>query len=60
MVFFALSIFVFFELIKWLIFLEILFSWLSLLGLHIAIPFVRSIVYPMFFAVQKILPVRFL
>lgn len=60
MIFFALPVFVFLELLKWLIFIEIILSWISLLGIVIAIPFVRAIIYPMFYGIRKSLPVQFL
>ena len=60
MIFLALPIFVFFELIKWLIFIEIILSWIALLGIVISIPFIRAIIYPMFNGVKKAFPAEFL
>ncbi len=59
MEFFALPVFVFLELIKILIFIEIVLSLLSLVGILIAIPFISSIVHPMFHFIQNKMPVQF-
>lgn len=55
----TLPVFIFLELIKILIFIEIIFSFLSLLGIHIAIPFINTIVQPLFGIIRKNLPVQF-
>ena len=55
-----LPFFVFLELLKWLIFIEIILSWVALLGVFIAIPFISTILQPMFQAIRRILPVQFL
>ena len=51
-----LPFFVFLELIKWMIFIEIILSWISLLGLHIAIPFFSVVLIPIFERTRKIFP----
>lgn len=53
----TLPIFVFLELVKILIFIEIVFSLLSLVGIFIAIPFVNAILHPLFAFVRRTLPV---
>jgi uncharacterized protein YggT (Ycf19 family) len=59
MEFIALPVFVFLELVKILIFLEIIFSLLSLLGIFVAIPFVTRIVHPLFHFVRTTIPTQF-
>jgi uncharacterized protein YggT (Ycf19 family) len=59
MEFIWLPVFIFLELVKILIFIEIIFSFLSLLGIHIAIPFIHTIVQPLFVFIRKNLPVQF-
>jgi uncharacterized protein YggT (Ycf19 family) len=58
--FIAFPLYIFLELLKWLIFIEILLSWLSLTGILIAIPFINSIIQPMFDGIAKALPTRFM
>jgi len=58
MEFIALPVFVFLELLKWFLYLEVLFSWLALLGVFVAIPFVSDIVRPLLDGVRKFLPVQ--
>ena len=58
--FIAFPLYIFLELLKWLIFIEIILSWLSLTGILIAIPFISSIIQPMFDGIAKILPTRFM
>ena len=57
-IFFPIYIFV--ELLLWLIYIEVFLSLLSLLGIFVAIPFVSSIVQPMFEAIARVLPTRFM
>jgi uncharacterized protein YggT (Ycf19 family) len=58
--FIALPLYIFLELLKWIIFIEIILSWLSLTGLLIAIPFISRIVQPMFDGIARVLPTRFM
>ncbi len=59
MEFIVLAVYLLLELIKWLIIIEIVLSWVSLLGLHIAIPFISLVVHPLFDRVRKIIPSTF-
>ena len=58
--FIAFPLYIFLELLLWLIYIEIFLSLLSLLGILIAIPFISRIVQPMFDAVARVLPTRFM
>lgn len=54
----VLPFFVFLELFKWVVFADIVLSWLSLFGLHIVIPLFHDILAPVYSAVYKYFPVR--
>lgn len=60
MEFIALPVFVFLEIFKWILILEIILSWLAFLGILVAIPFISSIVNPVLDFVRKYLPVQFM
>ncbi len=59
MEFIVLPFYVFLELIKWLIFIEIILSWAAFFGVFIAIPFINAIIGPMFTRIREMLPVQF-
>ncbi len=54
-----LPFFVFLEICKWIIILDIILSWLPLFGIQIIIPFFHAALKPVYDVVYKYLPVQF-
>lgn len=54
-----LPFFVFLELFKWILIIDIVLSWLPLLGIQVIIPFFHAILSPMYDWIRRYLPVTF-
>jgi len=47
---------IFLKIIEWIIIIDIILSWLPLLGIQIIIPFFRSVLDPLYFFIKKYIP----
>lgn len=53
-----LVIYIFLDLIKYVIFIYIIISWLQLFGMKIQFQFINNIIHPLFSSIQKYIPTR--
>lgn len=55
----ALALIVFLVLFRWIVFFDVILSWVAVFGIQVRIPFIRSLLDPCYAYVQRVLPVSF-
>ncbi|MFA6090816.1 MAG: YggT family protein [Candidatus Gracilibacteria bacterium] len=59
MTLFLFSLLTFLDLITWIIFLDVIFSWGSLIGIHFRPKFIQAITLPLYETVRRLMPSSF-